>query len=180
MKEPDVRQMHSTASAEFATAAANVRAQDWLVPRSDEKWSPAQIVEHVTLAYDVLLRELAGGAGMQVRTKLWQRMWLRMTVMRKLLRDGVFPEGAPAPREVRPGTPPIDQAAAIERFRERAARFESASEEAMSSGRRIRLTHAYFGPMAIDDVLLLCASHVRHHRKQLSAAGTAGSSLGDE
>jgi DinB family protein len=158
---------HAAAAAEFAVAAENVPADLWRSPRAEGKWSPAQVVEHVTLAYDTLLRELGGGAGMQVRTKLWQRMWLRMTVMRKLLRTGVFPEGAPAPREVRPSSASADPAIAIATFRQRAAQFESAMAAARSSGRHVRLTHAYFGAMSIDNVVILCVSHIRHHQKQL-------------
>jgi uncharacterized damage-inducible protein DinB len=164
----DMTSEHAAAAAEFAAAAEKVQAEWWLSPRAEGKWSPAQVVEHVTLAYDILLRELGGGPGMQIRTKLWQRMWLRMTVMRKLLRTGVFPEHAPAPREVRPSLPSADQPTSIATFRRRAAQFESAVTDARTSKRRVRLTHAYFGPMSIDSVLVLCASHIRHHRKQLN------------
>jgi hypothetical protein len=167
MNWENVQQLHTKAADDLASTAARVPPEKWLVPRAEQKWSPAEVVEHLCLAYDVLLRELAGGPGMQIRTKLWQRTLLRFTVMSKILRGEPFPRGAPAPRETRPVLTTTDQAAAIASFRQRAASFQAAAAAAEGGGTRKRLTHAYFGTSSVRNAVLLCARHIQHHEKQL-------------
>jgi hypothetical protein len=161
-----LKQFHSEVAAELVSAAQGVPPQKWLVPRDEGKWCPAQVVEHLNLAYDVLLRELAGGEGMKIRTKFLRRMLLRWTIMPRLMRGAPFPPGVPAPREIRGPVANADQAAAIAAFAERAVRFEAAAAQAQEKG-GVRLTHAYFGKSSVEQGILLCAQHVRHHRKQL-------------
>jgi hypothetical protein len=160
-------QLHVEAARDFADAASRVPPDRWLTPREEGKWSPAEIVEHVSLAYDVILRELAGGPGMALRTRLWQRLLLNVAMVPGLLRGKPFPKGARAPRETRPTVTNTDQTAAIASLRDRAARFDAAALEAFRSGRRVRLTHAYFGSASLRNATILCARHVQHHRKQL-------------
>src|SRR5688572_31383601 len=105
MKCEDALRMHSEAAARLIESAKLVRADVWLAPHAPGKWSPAEIVEHLNATYDVLTRELEGGTGMKVLTKPWQRLLLRWTIYRKILRKGLFPKGARAPREIRPATP---------------------------------------------------------------------------
>lgn len=167
MNWSEARKFHLQAAEEVVSTARRVPADKWLVGRAEGKWSPAEIVEHLNLAYEVLLRELAGGRGMEIRTKLWQRFMLRLTIMPKLLRGGPFPAGTRAPREIRPATASPDQAAAIAALTDRAARFDAATAEAQRTNPRKRLTHAYFGRSTIDHAVLLCARHLQHHHKQL-------------
>lgn len=167
MNWAEALQLHSRAAADAVAAAARVPADKWLVARGDGKWSPAEIVEHLSLAYDVLLRELAGGPGMQIRTKLWQRLMLRQTILPKLMRGGPFPTGVRSPREIRPAITSPDQTQAVARLRDGAARFEAAANESWRANPRARLTHAYFGKSTVDNALVLCARHIQHHEKQL-------------
>ena len=164
MQWPEAKELHTRAAAELIAVAERVPADRWLVPRADGKWSPAEVLEHLTLAYEVILRELEGGGGMAIRTKWWQRLLLRVRVIPKILRGEGFPAGARAPRETRPSPPALDQHAAIARFRELGARVEAKAAE--QNGRR-KLTHAYFGSASICDSMLLCARHIDHHRAQL-------------
>jgi hypothetical protein len=167
MKWSDVRRVYADAVEEVVRAASAIPAEAWLVPREEGKWSPAEMVEHLTLASDVLLRELEGGAGMRVRTSWWQRVLLRATMVPRLLAGKPFPSGARAPRETRPELRSEDQASAIARFRERSGALEAAAAECMTSGRRVHLTHAYFGRAPVDKALLLSARHIEHHLRQL-------------
>ena len=166
MKWESVQKLLSSSSVDLASAAEQVPGEKWLAPRAVGKWSPAEVVEHLNLAFDVLLRELAGGAGMKVRTKLWQRVLLRFTTVPRILRGRGFPKGARAPKEMRPALTSVDQGAAIAGFRDRAARFEAEATAAHQSG-RVRLTHAYFGKSSIKNSVLLVARHIQHHRQQL-------------
>jgi hypothetical protein len=172
-----VRQIHSAAAKSLAATAERIPSEKWTAPRAEGKWSPAEIVEHLNMAYDVLSGELAGGPGMQIRTSLWQQLLLRFTMVPKILRGGGFPEGARAPREFRNPAGNPDQRAAISGFRDRAARFEALAAGAEQSGRRVRISHAYFGRANVRHAVLLCARHVEHHGAQLSECGSEAAAL---
>ena len=167
MKWDEIQRIHATAAADLLAAAEGVSRDAWLAPRAEGKWSPAEVVEHLNLAYDAMLKDLAGGGGMKIRTKWWQRMLLRFTLVPKLLRGGPFPANARAPRETRPAIANPDQSAAIAGFRERSERFAGEASRAIASRRRVRLTHAYFGRASLAEGVLLCARHIQHHHKQL-------------
>lgn len=166
MKWVEIEELHARAAAEFAAAAERVPSERWLLPRAEGKWSPAEIVEHLTLAYEVLMREMDGGPPMRIKTKLWQRILLRMTMVPRILRGEGFPEGARSPRETRPPSGNPDQRAAVEKFRNTAAAFASKAAAAP----RTRITHAYFGKSAMPEALLFCARHAEHHLQQLPGA----------
>ena len=167
MNWESAHKLHVDAAADFTDAASRIPSDRWLAPRGEGKWSPAEIVEHVSLAYDVMLREISGGPGMAIRTRLWQRLLLRVYMVPGLLRGKPFPKGARAPKETRPTLSTTDQNAAITALRDKAARFDAAAVEAQGSGRRVRLTHAYFGAASLRNAVIPCARHVQHHRKQL-------------
>ena len=167
MKWPEAERVHAEAADDLAAAAERVPAEKWLVPRGEGKWSPAEVVEHLNMAYDVLLAELESGRGMQIRTKFWQRMYLRVVYLPRLLRGGPCPEGIRAPRELRQPVANPNQSSAIAGFRERAARLRSSAAKAIADGRKVRLTHPYFGTSPLADSVLFCARHVQHHRKQI-------------
>lgn len=160
---------HSRVAAAFAAAAEAVEPDAWHRPRAEGKWSPAQITDHLIRTYDILMRELGGGPGMQVRTRRLQRLFLRLTLLPRLLRGGRFPQGAPAPREIRPADAPADQTSAVALFRQRAAEFEQVVERARERKPPAQVTHAYFGVSPLPDGVLLCARHIEHHRAQIAS-----------
>jgi hypothetical protein len=154
---------HGTAASAFAAEAEAVEPESWDRPWAEGKWSPAEITDHLICAYDVLLREIGGGGGMKVRTRLWLRLILRLTYMPRILRGGWFPARAPAPREIRPSKTPRGQQDGVALFRQRAKDFETAVRDKPEA----RVTHAYFGTLAPADGVLFCARHIEHHRNQL-------------
>src|SRR5688572_20474893 len=89
--------IHGSAASAFAATAEAVEPEAWDRPLAEGKWSPAQITDHLIRTYDVILREIGGGGGMKVRTRLWMRLFLRLTYMPRILRGGRFPARAPAP-----------------------------------------------------------------------------------
>lgn len=157
---------HAAAVASFARAAEQVPGGRWAEPLGPGKWAPGQVVVHLTLAYDALLRELSGGAPMRLRTAGWQRLLLRFTIRHRVLAGTYFPTGVRAPREARPPEEVPERAAAVARLREQAEAFVAALEEARR-GRRVVLTHPYFGGMDDVEGLRFCAAHLRHHQAQL-------------
>jgi len=167
MKWSGVLELHSKASSAFADAAAKIHSGEWLVEKEPGKWSPAHVVKHLSLAYEILLSELGGGAGMMIRTSFWQRTLLRFTMVPKLLRGEPFPKGARAPRETRPVEVNADQKEAVTAFRKLAAAFEETVQKAYAENSKAKLTHAYFGRANLVNSVLLCARHVAHHAKHL-------------
>jgi hypothetical protein len=156
---------HRVAMAAFVDAAERVRADAWMQPRAPGKWAPAQIVEHLTLAYEALLRELNEGTPLATRVPAWRQTLLRWIVLPHILFHRSFPVRAPAPREVRPSAGSPDRAAALVRIRALADRFERELGRARRAGGG-RLTHPYFGAVGPVKVLRFCAVHLDHHRAQ--------------
>jgi hypothetical protein len=160
---PEALRIHGSAASAFAAAAEAVEPEAWDRPIAEGKWSPAQITDHLIQTYDVVLCEIRGGRGMKVRTRLWMRLFLRLTFMPRILRGGWFPAHAPAPPEIRPEKTSRGQQDGVALFRQRAQEFDAAVQ-----GRpEARATHAYFGVLAPAEGVLFCARHIEHHARQL-------------
>lgn len=162
-RHSEALRIHGSAASQFAAAAEAVGPEVWYRPRAEGKWSPAQITDHLIRSYDVLLREVQGGAGMKIRAKAWMRILLRLSYLPRILRGGWFPKAAPAPPEIRPLKELPDQASAIALFRQRAREFETVVRERPDAG----ISHTYFGTLKTADGILFCARHIEHHRSQL-------------
>jgi hypothetical protein len=160
--------LHSDCAGSFAHAARALPKEAWPVPLAAEKWSPAQVVEHLTKVYKVLLSELDGGTGMRVLTNLPLQWFLGWTMVRKILRGNYFPQGARSPRETRPVAIENDPGDALDLFHALANRFHEKIQQAHLQNPNKTLTHAYFGRMNMIDMVLLCARHIQHHHRQLA------------
>jgi hypothetical protein len=157
-------EMHDRVAAAFADTASEVPASAWMHPRPGSEWSPAHVAAHLIAAYDVILRELRGGKGMRVRTGFFLRTIIRWTVMPRIIRTGIFPKGAKAPRETRPGDTLYPRDEAIALFRARSGEFAEAVRNAPPAK---RLTHAYFGLGTVEEGVRICARHIEHHAGQM-------------
>jgi hypothetical protein len=155
--------LHQSAADALVARAEGVPEAAWFTPASEGKWSPAEVLAHLVSTYDTLLRELAGGPGMAIRTKLWQRWMLRLTVLPRILAGGEFPGGAVAPRETRPAGA-LGRAESLALFRQRAAELDAAARSATGSQ---KITHAYFGAAKLAHGVRLCARHIEHHAARL-------------
>lgn len=162
-------EIHSSAVSIFADAAKAVPQDSWSSAHEVEKWTPAEVVEHLCLAYEVLLRELGGGTGMAIRVPFWQRWILRSFLVPGLLRGKPFPKGARAPRETRPLRVVEGQLEAVNRFRQLGRLFDEAVRRTYRENPKARLTHAYFGASNLPNAVLLCARHIKHHVRHLPA-----------
>jgi hypothetical protein len=160
---------HASAVREFVESARRFPHPAWTRPLAPGKWSPAEITSHVTETYAVLRRELEGGPGMRLRGSPWQRWLFRHTMLPGILRGGAFPSGARAPREIRPGEIQKDPATALPALAAEADAFVR-ELSGRAAHRRLRLTHAYFGPMSARQSIRLVTVHTRHHARQLVTA----------
>jgi len=157
---------HSAAAKETLERAERVSDEQWRLPTGEGKWSSAEIVAHLCSTYRIVIAELDGGEGMQIRVPTIRRWILRLTILPGIMRGRGFPRGAVAPRETRPAEI-LGRDESISLFRKLAEEFEAAARKAPPDR---KLTHAYFGSAAVPDGVLLCARHVEHHARQLPDA----------
>lgn len=157
---------HRDAVERFVAQAGLVPAERWAEPRAEGKWSAAEITEHLSLLYDGVLQELAGGPGARVRVKGFKLLVLRLVVMPKFLGQGFVPKGVRAPKEVVPVAPNADRGASLARFEARALEFERVIG-AQLSDRKARISHPFFGRLTMSQGLRFVEVHLRHHTKQL-------------
>jgi hypothetical protein len=148
----------------FADRAGAIPADDWTVPRAPGAWSPAEITEHLVLAFDVVAGEIEGGAGIRVRLGPVLRLLTRWTVLPRILAGRAFPAGVKAVREARPQGASHSRDESLDRLRRAASRFEAAARAAPE---RTRITHPFFGRLPLARAVRFSAAHVRHHAAQL-------------
>jgi hypothetical protein len=160
---------HASAVTQFVASARRFSGGAWTRPLAPGKWSPAEITSHVSETYTVLRSELEGGQGMQLRASRWQRWLFRHTMLPGILRGGAFPVGARAPREIRPREIHEDLVSALAALTTGADGFVR-ELSARAAERRIRLSHAYFGPLTVRQTFQLVVVHTRHHARQLEGA----------
>jgi len=157
---------HREAVRDFTLAAGQMDSTAWFKPVGHEKWSPALITEHVTLAIEAFTDDAAGRAHMAMRLNAWTRLAARAVYLRRVLRTGVFPPGIRAPRETWPSSTPRAQGEAIENL-VRATQILETILAAHPNPARCRLTHPYFGALPLATALRLLTLHARHHLAQL-------------
>ena len=170
-----LKHAHDDEVEAFAAAAQAVPEAEWLLPRADGKWSCAEITEHVTLGFEVMANELRGGDPMAMRLRGLKRLVARHLYGRRIFRGGGLPTGARAPRETRPAALATDRTAALTRLRASADTLMGEIERALAARPGVTVQHAYFGRLSLREGAMLSMQHVRHHRAQVEARGTAES-----
>jgi hypothetical protein len=156
---------HRAALSAFLQAVQRIEAREWERSAGEGKWTAAEIVEHLSLAYEAALRELREGKVMQPRVSAaWQAV-LRWFLLPHMLFHRSMPRSR-APREIRPASAASDPSEAVERMR----RLGEETEEALEAVTRRPLTHPYFGPLDRVRVIRLMALHIEHHQRQLPPA----------
>jgi hypothetical protein len=161
------REEHAAALERFLAEVRGLDEAAWRHSPAPGKWCPGQIAEHLLLAYDAMLRELDGGAGMRVRPRGWRLLLLRWRVLPRVLAEGRLPL-APAVRELRPAPEPRARAVVAAELRERGGRFDEALTRSFAAGAG-RLTHPFFGSLSALQTLRLVTIHIDHHAQQLPA-----------
>lgn len=168
---------HDAAVAAFAAALDRVPAAAWQLEPAPGRWAPAAVALHVCLAYEYGCQAAVGAGAMRLRVPPLAAWASRTFLLPMVLRTGRFPQGAAAPREVRPDlteAAALTPAAATQRLdaaSQRAAALLRAAAEARPAR---RIVHAYFGPLSPRDALRLLAAHTRHHLPGLARPRGAG------
>jgi hypothetical protein len=162
------RAAHQRAVEQFLAAARAVPPDAWERARVDGEWSPAQVAEHVRLAYAVVGQQLAGGSGIRIRTPWWLRLVLRWRMLPRILAGGGIPAGARAPRELRPGDGPFDREQLLSALATSARVTEDALLRAWDE-KTARMTHHVFGALRAPEALRFASVHTAHHARQLES-----------
>lgn len=166
---------HRAAIADYADAVRALDDEGWTRPWAAGKWTPAEITEHLTLAYEAFLREIRGEGGMKMKVFGLRRRILRWFVLPHILFHRSFPVKAVSPREIRPTGASMQRDQALAGLLAAADDAERAIE-AVRHRRDAVITHPYFGGIDPTRGLKFAAVHVEHHTRQVRATSPAASS----
>ncbi|MBA3854375.1 MAG: hypothetical protein C0503_08170 [Gemmatimonas sp.] len=170
---------HAEAVAALLVAASLVPDHKWTEPLGPGRWSPAQVLLHIEQSYRLGDDALRGGPGMRVLAPSIAAWFGRNLMLPMMTLTGRFPRNAPAPREVRPDAVTAHAIARIElttRVQAAATQSLATLREVLASGRRARVTHAYFGALTPYQTLRILNAHTRHHAKLLAPPKIVGKS----
>ena len=136
--------------------------------RDPAKWSPVEIVEHLTRSYSGTAKgfERCVEKGAPLATAITIKQRLQQFALIKL---GYFPEGRQAPKHIIP-TGDMDHHAVLEAVRRDLARLDDAAikaRQALGSGKM--LDHPILGALTIDQWLKFHVVHTEHHARQIAA-----------
>jgi hypothetical protein len=157
---------HRAAVDAFLAAARGIPPSRWAQPRAPGKWSPAQVTEHVTRAYEVN-RGVLHGSWPGRSAPRFLRPVIRTMLLNTVLRRGRFGKGGKSPGPFRPGDAPAAQEPLTARLQAAAERFETELAARVRSGESA-VEHPFFGRLRLVDYLRLNEIHTNHHRGQLS------------
>ena len=147
-------------------AAAERSAATWTTPRAPGKWSPSQVVEHVTRGLEEATNVVSGAPSIPM-PPAFLRPLLRL-FFNRILKKGVFPKGFKAHKAMNPTSGPATTAEARVRLEGALARFDQECRRRVTSGRHVVSTG--FGTVSVEDFVRVSALHTRHHCKQMPGA----------
>lgn len=136
------------------------------VRRDPKRWSPVEIVEHLTRAYSGTAKgfERCVENGAPLATGATARQRLQQFVLISL---GYFPAGRDAPKHIIP-TGELDLGAVLVAVRRDLARLdESAARARQALGPGKMLDHPILGALSVDQWMKFHEVHTRHHARQI-------------
>ena len=147
-------------------AAAERSAATWTTPPAPGKWSPSQVVEHVTRGLEEATN-VVSGAPLLPMPPAFLRPLLKL-FFNRILKKGVFPKGFKAHKAMNPTSGPATPAEARVRLEGGLARFDQECRRRVASGQHLVSTG--FGTVSVEDYVRFNALHTRHHCKQMPGA----------
>lgn len=154
---------HERAVQEFVDRANALAEAQWLTPRAEGKWTPAQETKHVILAYEAFVRDLNGDTPMRLRGNFWKRRLWRAIGLWQILWRRKIPVAVRAPREARPEWITASRGELLPELRRRAEEFDATVARVWHAEPARRLTHPMFGTLNLDQSMRLVSVHTRHH-----------------
>ena len=148
-------------------AAADRSAATWTAPRAPGKWSPSQVVEHVTRGFEEAANVVSGAPSIPM-PPAFLRPLLRLFFFNRFLKKDAFPKGFKAHKAMNPASGPATPAEARVRLEGALARFDQECRRRAASGQHLVSTG--FGTVSVEDFVRFNALHTRHHCKQMPGA----------
>jgi hypothetical protein len=149
----------------FLAAARTIPPSQWTQPRAPGKWSPAQVTEHVALAYELSRGILHGSFPARSAPRLLRPL-IRILFLNPILKNGRFGPGGKSPKTFQPTPSPAPPAALTARLQGASDGLEADLAAAARTGPST-VDHPFFGHVPLPEYLRLQAIHTRHHRQQL-------------
>ena len=149
-------------------AAAERSAATWTTPRAPGKWSPSQVVEHVTRGLEEAGNGVSGTPSSIPMPPAFLRPLLRVLFFNRILKKGVFPTGYKAHKAMNPASGPATPAEARVRLEGALARFDQECRRRVAGGQHV--VSSGFGTVSVEDFVRFNALHTRHHCKQMPSA----------
>jgi hypothetical protein len=156
----------SSAVAELVAAAERVGAA-WTKPRAPGKWSPSQVVEHVTRIMEESAKVASGKPSKFPTLPFFLRPIVRVLVFKRTLWRKNFPKMKASDAFV-PVTGSATPADARVRLEGALATFDLACRARAASRRKVAST--IFGAVSVADFARFQELHVRHHLLQMPGA----------
>jgi hypothetical protein len=154
---------HQAAVEEFVERAIALPNVQWLTPRAEGKWTPAQETRHLVLAYEVFTRDLNGGTPMALRGTPAKRAVWRLIGLTSILWLKRIPVAIRTPREARPEWETTPRDDLLPQLVKRVEDFATLFARMWRTEPRRRVTHPFFGPLALDHAIGFATVHTRHH-----------------
>jgi hypothetical protein len=154
---------HALAVREYVGRASAISGARWLTPRAAGKWTPAQETQHLILAYEEFLRQLAEDTPMKPRGNALRRRIARLIGLTSILWRKRIPVAVKAPREVRPVWVTAERDELVPKLRLRAEAFDAAFAGEWRTNPLRRMSHYLFGTLTLDQGIRLVSVHTRHH-----------------
>jgi hypothetical protein len=164
---PDLRSRVTAARAavDEVVETSVACAARWSVPAAPNKWSPAQVAEHVARSLEEAAIDMTGQ-----RSKMPNLPWPLRFVARKLLFERVLARGAfpraKTNKAMDPETGPESPAAAGLRL-DAAWRIFAEACSTRSAGSSLAASRT-FGAVPLADYVRFQEIHTRHHRAQMT------------
>ncbi|MGI9101817.1 MAG: DinB family protein [Terriglobales bacterium] len=150
-------------AADFATRGMTAEQLAW---RAGEKWSTAEILEHLTLAFSST--GLAMNRCLQEGPPSGAPTLRERAIIAAVVEIGFFPTGRPAPKWTVPQG--NDPAHAVEKFRQALEAMDGKIAECEGKfGGGVVAVHPIIGPLTARQWRRFHWVHTRHHMKQIAA-----------
>jgi len=160
----DVILEDNVAAAAEVLEAASRAGSTWNDPRIPGGWSPAQVVEHVSLTLEQGAAVVSGRQSKFPNFPAILRPLARGLYYNRVLKEGRFPRSK-TPAALEPSPAGDTPAEADARLQAAVRNFNQACRDRIANGRPLQ--HPVFGTVSVESYARFQVLHIRHHRTQL-------------
>ena len=165
MANLDAALADTRAAADELMATAERAGAAWATPRAPGKWSPSQLVEHVSRALEESAHVVTEHPSKFPSLPSFVRPLLRGLLFKRVLKTGKFPKGR-APKAFNPTQGSATPADARRRLDGAVTSFEQACRARTANAPTF--DSSVFGRLAVVDYVRFQELHTRHHCRQLA------------